>query len=379
MAVVASAAAVALFGLRRHGVAVLGRVAHGTPHVGWSGVTWSDVRHLLPVGGVIALVVVTQTAATARAFARPARQQRRADGAPGPEPVDNTVTRDFVAVGAGGVAAGLLGAFPVNASPPRTSVLLTAGARTQLAGLLTAVLVLAVVPALGLLRDLPLATLGAVLLLVAARILHVRDFAQIARFDRVELTLALVTLLVVAGVGVEQGIGVAVALAILDRARRTARPKVHVLARLPGTTSWVPRNDRRRPEQVPGVVVALFAAPLWYANAEQFTRELEAAVSVTQPRPELVVLDTVGMTDLDFTGARALGRVLDRLELDGVGFALARAGEHVRTALQRSGLLDRIGPDRLFPSVDAAVRGARTPGRAGAKMEPDQPTEPERR
>lgn len=374
VAVIASTAVVGLLDLRRHGVAVLGRVAHGAPHVGWSGVSWTDVRHVLPVAGVIALVVVTQTAATARAFAHPARRQRRDEQAPEPDEGRAGITRDFVAVGAGGIAAGLVGAFPVNASPPRTAVLLTAGGRTQLAGLITAALVLAAVPALGLLRDLPLATLGAVLLLIAARIVNGGDLLRIARFDRVELALALVTLLVVAVVGVEQGIGAAVALAILDRTRRTARPQVHVLGRLAGTTSWVPVSDRRHPQQVPGVVVALFAAPLWYANAEHFRRELEAAVDAAHPAAELVVLDTIGMSDLDYTGARALDRVLDRLDSDGVGFAVARAGEHVRTSLRRSGLLERIGADRLFPSVDAAVCAPRPPR---TKMEQDRPTERE--
>ena len=173
---------------------------------------------------------------------------------------------------------------------------------------------------------------------------------------------------------VEQGIGVAVALAILDRTRRTARPQVHVLGRLSGTTSWVPLSDRRRPEQVPGVVVALSAAPLWYANADHFRRELEAAVDAARPTPDLVVPDTVGMNDLDHTGARALDRVLDHLDAGGIGFAVARAGDHVRTALQRSGLLERIGPEWLFPSVDAAVWAPRTPR---TKMGQDRASERE--
>ena len=112
---------------------------------------------------------------------------------------------------------------------------------------------------------------------------------------------------------------------------------------------------------VPGVLVVLFATPLWYANAVHFRRELDAARRRVVGKLELVVLDTLGMSDLDFTGARSLGQVLDALERDHVAFALARAGRHLLENLARSGLLARIGEDHSFSSVDEAVR-ALAPG-----------------
>ncbi len=132
-------------------------------------------------------------------------------------------------------------------------------------------------PAAGLLRDVPLAALAGVLLFVATRIFHLGELEAIARFDPFELALALVTLLAVALIGVEQGIGVAVGLAILDRTRLTARPQLHVLGRIPGTTSWAPVTAPERPVEVPGVLVVLFAAPLWYANATHFRAGLDHA------------------------------------------------------------------------------------------------------
>ncbi len=342
VALVASTILVAVLGLHGDGVAVLGNVAHGAPRVGLVGLSWSTLSSVGPIAGVVALVVVTQSAATTRAFADQGGYR-----------VD--VGRDFLGVGAGSIAAGLVGAFPVNASPPRTAAVVAASGRTQVAGLVAAAAILLLVPAAGLLKDVPVATLAGVLLFVAARIFHARDLRAIARFDPFEFALAVITLLAVAFVGVEQGIAVAVGLAILDRTRLSARPQLHVLGRIPQTTSWAPISSPSEPTQVPGVLVVLFATPLWYANAVHFHDQLHDALSGAIARPSLLVLDAIGMSDLDYTGARSLREALDELDRKHITFAIARAGEHVRDSLARSGLLQRIGEDRLFPSVGEAV------------------------
>ncbi|HEY6523577.1 MAG TPA: SulP family inorganic anion transporter [Solirubrobacteraceae bacterium] len=331
--------------LNHHGVAVLGPFAHGAPRLGLRGVSWATIQKLAPLAGVVALVVVTQSAATTRAFAAA-------------EPYPSDVGRDFLAVGAGNVAAGLVGAFPVNASPARTAAVSAARGRTQLACLLAALGMAAVVPAAGLLRDVPLAALAGVLLYVATRIFHMGELRAIGRFDRFELGLAIVTLLAVALIGVEQGIGVAVGLAILDRTRLTARPQLHVLGRIPGTTSWAPVTAHQRPTEMPGVLVVLFAVPLWYANATHFRVALDHARRRSAQAPRLVVLDAVGMYDLDFTGSQALSQALDKLGQDGIAFAVARAGDHLKENLARAGLLERIGAGHFYASVDEAVTAA---------------------
>ncbi len=328
--------------LDRHGVAVLGPFPHGPPHLGLRGVSWATIQRLAPLAGVVTLVVVTQSAATTRAFAAE-------------EPYPSDVGADFLGVGAGNVVAGLIGAFPVNASPARTAAVTAARGRTQLACLLAAVGMAAVVPAAGLLRDVPLAALAGVLLFVASRIFHVHELVSIGRFDRFELGLAVVTLLAVALIGVEQGIGVAVGLAILDRTRLTARPTLHVLGQIPGTTSWAPLSAPGQPREISGVLVVLFAAPLWYANATHFRSTLDHARRHSAHAPRLVVLDALGMYDVDFTGTRALSQALDALGRDNVEFAVARAGDHLKENLARSGLLQRIGADHFYASVGEAV------------------------
>jgi SulP family sulfate permease len=161
---------------------------------------------------------------------------------------------------------------------------------------------------------------------------------------------------VVAVVGVEQGIAVAVGLAILDRTRRSSRPDSFVLGRIPGTTSWEDvKNPTNNAALVPGVLVFFFGGPLYFADAGYFRVKMHAALAATSPTPHLVVLDAVAIGDIDFTGARALGQVLDELDASHISLAVARAVATAPENLARSGLLERIGRDHLFPTVDAAV------------------------
>lgn len=338
---VGSTVLVSAFDLQAHGVAVLGTVHSGAPHWGLTGLSWSTLGSLAPLAAVVALVVVTQTAATTRAFAEQGGY-------------DVEAGQDFLAVGAGSVLAGLVGAFPVDASPPRTGAVVTAGGRTQAGALGAALAVLILIPFANILRDVPLATLAAVLIFVALRLFKPADLRAIARFDLFEFGLTSITLLTVVLIGVEQGIGVAVGLAILDRIRLSARPQLHVLGRLAGTTSWAPLAVDPSATEQAGVLVLLFATPLWYANAVHFRDEVTTALA-REPRTHILVLDALGMSDIDFTGSRVMSQILSACQRDHIVFGVARAGDHLRVMLGRSGLESRIGPGRFFPSVDEAV------------------------
>jgi high affinity sulfate transporter 1 len=348
LALVGSTLLVGTLGLQAHGVAVLGSIAHGAPHFGLSGITVARLGSLAPLAGVVALVVVSQSAATTRAFADLGHYQ-----------VD--VGRDFLGVGVGSIAAGLIGSFPVDASPARTAAISNAGGKTQAAGLGAAAVMVLVIPAAGLLKDVPLATLAAVLIYVATRVFHGRDLRAIYKFDLFEFGLAIITMLTVALIGVEQGIAVAVALAIVDRARLTARPRLHILGQLPGTTSWIPLNAADGVAQVPNALVVLFSTPLWYANAIHFQEEVMATLAKGNGAPTRFILDTIGMTDIDFTGCRILTEVLDSFDRQHIAFGVARAGEHLTASMKKSGLYARIGEGRFFPTVDAAVDGLTPP------------------
>jgi sulfate permease, SulP family len=340
---VGSTVLVAVLGLQAQGVAVLGTIQSGAPKIGLSGLSWSTLDSLAPLAAVVALVVVTQTAATTRGFADQGGY-------------DVDAGRDFLAVGAGSVVAGLAGSFPVDASPPRTGAVVSAGGRTQAGALGAALVVVVLIPVANVLKDVPLTTLAAILIYVALRLFKPGELRSIARFDLFEFGLAAVTLLAVVLIGVEQGIAVAVGLAILDRVRLSARPQLHVLGRIPGTTSWAPLAADVSAAEVPGILVLLFATPLWYANAVHFRDEVVGALTRT-PGTRILVLDALGMSDVDYTGSRALSHVLDDCERQHVTFGVARAGDHAHEMLQRSGLVQRIGESHFYSSVDQAVTG----------------------
>ena len=340
-----SAILVAAAGLEKHGVSILGPVTTGLPKVGIPAVSWSDIGSVLPVSLTVAVVCLAQTAATVRGFSH--------DQSP------SEMNHDFFALGAGNILAGFAGAFPVDASPARTSVVSDARGKTQAACLLAALVIAVASPAANELRHVPLATLAAILIFIASRLVRVSDLKAIAHFSKVELGLAGVTALVVAFVGVEQGIALAVLLAVLDRARRSARPRVVELGRVPGTTSWTPVHQLEPCEPVPGVRVVLFAGPLYFANAGDFRSRFE--VLVKQPgMPHAIVLDAAAMGDIDYTGASTLKTVVS--ELRATQHRARRRARRTATVTANLKLSGIIRPSRRLPHLRHGRRSGESRG-----------------
>jgi sulfate permease, SulP family len=338
---VGSTVLVAAAGLEGHGVALLGPVSTGLPKIGAPSVSWSDVASILPVSLTVALVCLAQTGATIRSFS--------------PDEDALSIDRDFIALGAGNILSGFAGSFPVDASPARSSVVSDARGRTQLACLLAALVIALASPLANELRQVPLATLAAILLFIASRLVRVGDLKAIARFSRVEVGLAVVTALVVAFVGVEQGIALAVILAAFDRARHSARPRLIELGRVPGSTSWAPVHGSQHTAAVPGVRVVMFAGPLYFANAGEF-RSLITKAALGDHSGEALVLDAAGMGDIDYTGSSILREVVRNLQARKITVVIARAGPEVIANLRQSGILELLGDSRIYETVDEAVR-----------------------
>jgi sulfate permease, SulP family len=331
------------FGLKSHGLLVVGAIHGGLPSFAIPSVSWADTRRLVAPALTIAFVCVAQTAATVRASSKGA-------------PAADDFNRDLVALGAGSIVSGLSGSFAVNSSPPRTAVVTAAGGRSQLTSVVAAFVTLTVVLfATGLLEDLPQATLGAILLFVATRLFRIGELRSILHFDRLEFGLAVVTALAVSLFGIEQGVLVAMLLSLADRTRRAARPRDAILGREPGTPHWIPPDVGHPTEQVPGVIVYLIYAPIWYGNADYVRlRVREILDSATQPVHALV-LDADAISDIDYTGARMLGELAAELKQRGAKTGMARCSHLVHHNLKHGGIIETIGQDRLFLTVEAAV------------------------
>jgi len=334
---------VASLGLKGH-VPVLGSIPGGLPSIAVPSVPLRHVAALAGTALTVAFVCVVQTAATARSLSS-------GGGA------TETLDRDLVGVGAANLVTGVIGSFPVNASPPRSAVVAAAGGRSQVASIVAAAATLAVVAfATGLFGNLPQATLGAILIFVATRLLHLDDLKAILRFERVEFGLALVTMAIVAVFGIEAGVVAALVLALVDRTRLSARPRDVILAREIGTDHWIPTGAGHPTERVPGVIVYLPLAPIWFGNAQYISDRIRNLVDSSPDPVRAVVFDAAGVSDIDFTGARALDGLVKELRQRGIKVGVARASGLVPEDIRQSELLADLGPDHIYSDVESAVR-----------------------
>lgn len=340
-----AAAAVVLLRLESRGVSVLGGISVDMPTLAVPIVSVSRLTSLLSLGLIISVVVMVQTAATTRSFPTDPN-----------EPPD--VNRDFIGVGIGSVLAGLVGAFPVNASPPRTAVVSETGGRSQIAGL-TAVAIVVLLLAFGtsLLHRIPNAALAGVLLFVALRIIRFRQIVNVCRQSLGEFLLILATAAGIIGLPIEQGVGLGIALSLLHGIWSTTRARVQPFERVRGTSIWWPVSAKLPGEQEPGVIVVGFPAPLSFLNAYDFRRDILAALKSPSQKTRLLVLEATGIVEIDFTAAQVLTEVIRQCHGAGVDFAIARLeSTRAQAALVRFGINTVLGPDRQFQSVEEAIR-----------------------
>ncbi len=340
-----AAAAVVLLRLENRGVSVLGTISVTAPTLAIPVVSVSRLTSLLSLSLIISVVVMVQTAATTRSFPTDPN-----------EPPD--VNRDFIGVGVGSIFAGLIGAFPVDASPPRTAVVSETGGRSQIAGLVAVAIVVALLAfGTSLLHRIPNAALGGVLLFVALRIIRFRQIAAVARQSFGEFLLILVTAAAIIVLPIEQGVGIGIALSLLHGIWSTTRARVRPFERVPGTSIWWPVSSNLPGEQEAGVIVAGFQAPLSFLNAYDFRRDILAALKPSSQKIKLLVLEATGIVEIDFTAAQVLAEVIKQCHDDGIDFAIARLeSSRAQEAIVRFGLDTLLGPDRQFHSVEEAVR-----------------------
>jgi high affinity sulfate transporter 1 len=351
ISVILAIAATSLFSLADHGVSLVGTLPKGFPPLTWPSPV-SDLPLLVAGALGIALVALTDTISTASSFA--ARSGQEVDG-----------NGEMIGIGAANVAAGFFQGFPVSTSGSRTAVAEQAGAKTQLTGVVGAaliVLMLVLVP--GLLRNLPNPTLAAVVIAASLSLADVSGTVRLWRQRRVEFTLSVVAFLGVALLGVLEGIAVAVALSILNVFRRAWRPYQTTLGRVPGIQGQHDRRLHPDAEELPGLVIFRFDAPLFFANARTF-REQIRRLAATDPRPQWIVIAAEPITDVDTTAADMLADLDQELNASGTSLVFAELKDPVRAKLERYELIGPLDPDHFFSTLDVAVEAFRR--RTGAE------------
>ncbi|MFC4909532.1 SulP family inorganic anion transporter [Actinomadura gamaensis] len=345
--VVLAIAATAVLDLGEHGVSLVGRLPRGFPPLTFPHVRLDDLGTLFAGALGIALVSLADTISTALAFGARTGQEVRGD-------------REMVGIGAANLAAGLFQGFPVSTSGSRTAVAARSGARTQLTGLVGAILIILMIVLLpGLFRNLPQPALAAVVITAAWSLADLPATARLFRLRRTEFALSLAAFLGVALLGVLPGIAVAVGLSILNVFRRAWWPYETVLGRTEGLPGYHDVRSHPAAEQLPGLVIYRFDAPLFFANARTF-RAAVTRLASGPPPPAWIVIAAEPMTDVDTTAADMLRQLHGELDAKGVTLAFAELKDPVRDRLERYGLLDRLDARRLFPTLDAAVDTYRT-------------------
>jgi high affinity sulfate transporter 1 len=341
VAVVIAIAASSVFSLADHGVSLVGTLPKGFPPLTVPNPI-SDLPLLIAGALGIALVALTDTISTASAFA--ARTGQEVDG-----------NGEMIGIGAANVAAGLFQGFPVSTSGSRTAVAEQAGAKTQLTGVVGAVLIvlmLVLVP--GLLKNLPDPTLAAIVIAASLSLADIPGTVRLWHQRRVEFLLCIAAFLGVALLGVLEGIAVAVALSILNVFRRAWWPYQTTLGRVEGMPGLHDRELHPEAQLLPGLSVFRFDAPLFFANARTFRDQIRL-LAAAEPRPRWIVIAAEPITDVDTTAADMLRDLDEELNAAGTSLVFAELKDPVRDKLERYELVGPLDPAHFFPTLEAAM------------------------
>ena len=362
LALVLSGAVVALLGLDRRGIAVIGEVPAGLPTFRLPVVALDRLGLMMAEAAGLALVSFTSGIVTTRAFASKNHY-------------DIDVDREFAALGAAQVAASLSQGFPVAGADSRTAANDAAGGRTQVTGLVAAAAIALVLMFFtGPIRYAPTAALGAVLVRSAISLVDVRAFRELLRIDRAEFLLAILTMLGVVWFGAIDAVLLAVLLALLRFVRVAARPDVALLGMQAGVRGFHDLHNYPGAQAPPGLVLARFDGPLAFFNAAYLKERVVAAANAAGPGLRAVIIDATAFSmRMDTTAVVMLTELRDDLALRGVELALAGKRTFIEEWRRERGLTSESVGDRpglrLFSTLDdavdafnAAARSAQAPG-----------------
>lgn len=342
LATVAAVALVYGFGLEDRGVAVVGELPAGLPSLSWPHFDADSLKLLLGGALSVALVSFSSGMVTARSFAERNRYDIDAD-------------QEFIALGACQIASGLSQGFAVTGADSRTAVNDAMGGKTQMVGLIAAATMAAVLFFLTEpLRYLPVAALGAVLIVAAIGLFDMVALRKMWRVNRSECVLSLFTTLGVIWLDLLQGILLAVGSALLLLITRASRPPDAVLAHVPGMRGWHDVADHQEAATHPGLLVYRFRSGIMFFNAGYFKKRVLELVA-NQAGIEWVIVDGSTINLVDITGAEMLESLAGELAARGVRFGLANVRRDVRTVLENAGVLERIGSDSIFPTLNTAT------------------------
>ena len=332
--VVTSIAAVVL-GLDQHGVAVVGKVPSGLalPKNPISSV--HDLTVLLPTAFAITLISILEAMTLAQNFADEHGYE-----------IDPN--QEIAALGASNVAAGFFQGLVVTSAITRSTILDEAGARTQLSGVVSAVIVAVLVMfGTGLFRYIPICVLGAIVIVAVLPFIRIGEARRVWRVQRADFWVMMLAFVGTLVLGLELGVVLAVATSITLIVYRICRPRIPELGRLPHTDAFVELARHPDAETFPGTAIVRVEAALYFSNADVVTDRLRRLPS-DRPGLRTIVLDCSGVNHLDTTADHKLRKLVSRLHEQGITLFLVNVDGGVRAVMDASGLADEVGKDRFF-------------------------------
>ena len=363
IALVLGLVAVPVLHLQDKGVSVVGEVATGLPSIGLPIPPVASIPVLVLGAAGIVFLAVGESVGAGRGFASRHRYEIDAD-------------QELLALGAANIASGLFGGFTTDASLSQTATAEAAGAKSQLSSLVTAGLILATAIFLApLFEDLPNAVLGAIVIAASLSLMDVAEMRRYWAWRRTDFLIAVVALVGVLLTTVLTGLAIAVLLSVAFLLYRASRPYVAALGRIPGYRNTF-GDVQRHPdaEIVPDLLLVRLDAPLYFFNANVAKAQILDLVAARDPAPRGILIDLAATADLDVTTTDMLFELVADLEERSIEPMLAQVKGSVRDRMRRTGLMERIGEDRLYLSMGAGVTdflrrlgrwGGRCPRRRG--------------
>ena len=344
-AVILGIAAAGFLGLQAAGVGLTGPIPARIPAPAVPDLLL--LNSLWPGALGIALMSFTESIAAGRAFARP----------DDPRPAPN---RELIALGAANLVGSFFQSMPAGGGTSQTAVNSHAGARTQVAELVTAAMVVATLLFLSsLISVLPQATLAAVVVVTTLPLLNMRDFRSILRIRRTEFLWAVAAGAGVVILGTLQGILVAIAISVLTLVYQANHPPVYTLRRKPGTDVFRPHSaDHPGDETIPGLLIVKTEGRMNFASAPRAREHLAAMVA--EVRPKVVILDCSAIPDFEYTALRALTYAEENLRKNGTSLCLSSLNPQALEAVRRSPLGEALGPAGMFFNLPDAVKAYET-------------------
>ena len=331
------------FGLDKQ-LHVVGAVPSGLPHLGLPRVdwNWTIMATLLPTAFAMFVVILAQSAATARAFATR---------------YDETFSEntDLVGLALANIGAGLSGTFVVNGSPTKTQIVDDAGGRSQLSLLVMSAMVgLILLFLTGALTYLPEAALSAIVFLIGVGLIDVAGMRKVFAQRRGEFWLALITALTVVIVGVEQGILLAIVLSLIGHTRYGYRPKNSVLL-ASESGGWQPVPVAKAASAAPGLVIYRFTHSIYYANCQQLADEISFLADTAEPPVRWLCIDASAVDDVDYSGAETIRSVYAKLKARGIRLVVTEIMDDLNTR-SRYRFWELIGEDAHYGRLKDVVK-----------------------